>query len=371
VQWQQFLWTGYSTQSQTFQFDMKRFIPMRLSVVIPAHNGELYLAEAIRSALEQTRPADEILLVDDESRDRTSEIAHSLEWAGKVIYRFNSPATGYVDAWNRAIAMASGDYVAILHQDDLLHPEFLARMAAALDRYPNVGHLYSACNYIDADGNANGAPPEPYSGEPILYSGREYAQRYLSGVAANRHIHRCPGVLTRRALLMNECRYRKEAGHIADDDFFLRVGAFTDVVGIAEPLASYRNHPQSATGKLDNMSLRLARDYVFQAGYHRGAESLLDSAGLASIDRLATRFINLLLFQSLSTGRDDWTHEALRFSEAYRARAPGVFTSYLPLCARPMWRLAESGMTRAPAKFYTRLLGLGNALRKLLKGVSE
>lgn len=51
------------------------------------------------------------------------------------------------------------------------------------------------------------------------------------------------------------CQYREEAGHIADDDFFYRVGQYTDVVGILSPLASYRLHSKSETGHLKNMQL--------------------------------------------------------------------------------------------------------------------
>ena len=62
------------------------------------------------------------------------------------------------------------------------------------------------------------------------------------------------------------CQYREDAGHIADDDFFYRVGQYTDVIGILNTLASYRLHNKSETGHLKNMQLvqRLAHDYIFQ-----------------------------------------------------------------------------------------------------------
>jgi glycosyltransferase involved in cell wall biosynthesis len=57
---------------------------MQFSVVIPAHNGELYLRLTIESALNQTRKADEIIVVDDASTDKTAEIAQSLEYRASV-----------------------------------------------------------------------------------------------------------------------------------------------------------------------------------------------------------------------------------------------------------------------------------------------
>jgi hypothetical protein len=95
------------------------------------------------------------------------------------------------------------------------------------------------------------------------YTGREYVHAYQTIGAP--HIHRCPGVITHRDIF-KVCQYRAEAGHIADDDFFFRVGQYTDVVGILKPLASYRHHEASETGHLDNITLiqRLLHDWNYQ-----------------------------------------------------------------------------------------------------------
>lgn len=329
------------------------------SIVIPAHNGQRYLKEAIRSALSQTRPADEILVIDDASLDDTASIAKSDEWGGKILYRFNSPASGFVNAWNRAARLATGDYVAILHQDDLLHPSFLKQMDQVLSRFPQVSHLYTACNYIDSHGAITRRPPQQWSEEPVLLTGQKYARSYLEGVACNRHIHRCPGVLTSRQLLVNVCQYRTDAGHIADDDFFMRVGQFTDVVGIPAPLASFRNHRESETGKLDDLTMRLARDYVFQSNWHRGADTLLGTSELAIIDLLASKFINLLLFQGLTCRREDWVIEARRLRQAHCELVLGCTSLRIPLWGRPMWSLPGT-----LAKGYADMIKLAHASLK-------
>jgi len=185
----------------------------KFSIVIPAYNGEKFLKQAIESALSQTRLADEVIVVDDASSDGTAEIAKS--YNEKIKYYFNDKSTGFVDAWNRAISKATSDYVTILHQDDLLHPEYIERIEQALLQYSNIGHFFTACNYIDDSGLIIKEPPGPHSLVPVLYSGRDYSHHYLMGVVSNNHIHRCPGVTTSRALLLNKCSYRKEAGLIA------------------------------------------------------------------------------------------------------------------------------------------------------------
>ncbi len=310
---------------------------MRFSIVIPAHNGEKYLRQSIESALAQERKADEIIVVDDASEDETASIAKAYTESGTLKYFHNAVSTGFVDAWNRAIQRTSGEYVSILHQDDMLHPEYLRHIERALKLFPRAEHLYTGCNYVDEAGNIIKTTAGPHSLEPVLYSGERYAHEYLNGAVNNRHIHRCPGVTTSRRILLDECTYRKEAGHIADDDFFLRVGAFTDVVGISRPLADFRHHALSATSTADSLNVTLARDYVFQSRYYRDHGALLSPEDIHKIDVHAVRFINRLLFQALLLERQDWLLDAVNLRKEFDEMKPSFMKQYLPLWARAMW----------------------------------
>lgn len=322
----------------------------RISIVIPVHNGESYLVDAIRSALAQELPADEIVVVDDASTDMSASVIHSEEFAGKLKYFYNEQPTGFVDAWNRAVGLASGEFVTILHQDDLLHPTYLQSIHAALVRFPEVRHLYTACNYIDENGVVTHRPNSEFNlDQPTLYSGSEYAENYINGILHNRHIHRCPGVTSQRYLLMKQCSYRKEAGHIADDDFFMRVGAYTDVIGISKPLASYRVHSESETGKLKSLSSSLARDYLFQMRENR-KETILTEKSLDEIDKLAVRFINLLLCQGLTENRDDWICLAFKYREEFQSVAFAGMDKCLPRWARLLWWLVGNGESNQLAR---------------------
>lgn len=341
---------------------------MLFSIVIPAHNGEKYLRLSIESALNQERKADEIIVVDDASTDGTAQVAQSPQYNNGVKYFYNKESTGFVDAWNRSIKKASGDLVTILHQDDLLHPQYLKHIEKALIKYPKVKHIYSACNYIDERGNIIGMPPQPHSIEPVLYTGKTYAHNYLMGVLSNRHIHRCPGVTTSRELLLNKCTYRKEAGHIADDDFFLRVGAFTDVLGISEPLASYRHHEDSTTSRVDLLTLTLAEDYMFQLRYYEENIIFLDSSDIMKLNRQAVKFINLLLFQSYLCKRMDWAIKALNLRMEIEKRLPSFFMKNVPVWARQMWRMTSpTGERNRMATIYVKSLNNSIMLRDLIR----
>src|SRR4051812_47948448 len=95
--------------------------PATVSIAIPVFNGERYLRAALASVLAQTRPADEVLVMDNASTDRSREIAESL-LPGAV--RTAETNRGAVANFNRAVQEASGEYFAWLAADDLLAPAF-------------------------------------------------------------------------------------------------------------------------------------------------------------------------------------------------------------------------------------------------------
>jgi glycosyltransferase involved in cell wall biosynthesis len=312
------------------------------SIAIPVHNGEKYLAATLASVLNQKRRADEILAVDDASTDQSSKILQSPEWSGNVRYIFNERSTGFVDAWNRVVQFARSDFVTILHQDDLLDPEYLLNIEHGLASYPSCQHIYCGYYYIDAAGKRIGESPTPHLLTPVIRSGKEYAHRYLEGVIHNRHIHRCPGVTTARTLLFNKCPYRKEAGLIADDDFFLRVGQFTDVVEISQPLASFRQHDESATARLESLSHRLAQDYIFQTRCYRTQLSLLGESDVARIHDQAIRFINSYFRESLLKNDFAAITRAKKLRQEFEDIEVGVFLRKSSLLSRLLWTIVEN-----------------------------
>jgi glycosyltransferase involved in cell wall biosynthesis len=113
---------------------------MRISVVVPVYNGERFLAEAIDSVLAQTRHPDEIIVIDDGSTDGSVAL---LERYPEVRLA-RQPNAGCAAARNRGVALATGEAIAFLDQDDLWQPERLARQADALERRPELGFVVCA-----------------------------------------------------------------------------------------------------------------------------------------------------------------------------------------------------------------------------------
>lgn len=105
-----------------------------ISIIIAAHNGEAYLAEALQSVLNQTYEPIEILVIDNGSNDRTGQIARSFS---SVRYFFSNQADTAL-ARNRGIEEARGEFLAFLDQDDVWTPHKLKKQFSFLETNPQI-----------------------------------------------------------------------------------------------------------------------------------------------------------------------------------------------------------------------------------------
>ncbi len=126
-----------------------------VSVIIPVHNGERYLAEAIESVLAQSYRAIEIIVIDDGSTDDSARVAHKFP-----VRYYRQSHSGPGAARNRGIKQAQGDVVACLDADDLWMPDKLMAQTATLAAYPKLEAVFGLVeqfNSPDADATAQSA----------------------------------------------------------------------------------------------------------------------------------------------------------------------------------------------------------------------
>jgi glycosyltransferase involved in cell wall biosynthesis len=125
----------------------------QVTAAIVVRNGERFLAGALQSIVRQTRPPDEVLLIDGQSTDRTAEIAQSFPGVRYLL----QPDLGIANARNLALAAATGDFIAFLDADDAWTADKLAvQLAYMLDR-PTLLYTTTWLNHFyDPD-----CPPRP------------------------------------------------------------------------------------------------------------------------------------------------------------------------------------------------------------------
>jgi glycosyltransferase involved in cell wall biosynthesis len=113
-----------------------------VSILIPAYNSEEWIPYVLQSALAQTWPRKEIIVVDDGSRDRTAEVAR--RFASKEVTVVSTENQGAAAARNHALQLSQGNYIQWLDADDLLAPDKIERQLAALEGDENKRTLLSS-----------------------------------------------------------------------------------------------------------------------------------------------------------------------------------------------------------------------------------
>ena len=204
-----------------------------VSIIIPAYNARPFVDEAIDSALGQTYPNCEVIVVDDGSTDGTGEWLE--KQYGERIRYFRKANGGLSSARNLAMRHAMGEYVQFLDADDLIHPEKAALHAAYLQAHPDVDVVY--CHGL----RFQGRPDQDLRDWPrqALYRSGQIFASMIDGGYLMTHM-----TLSRRECLDRVGGFDESLTRCVDWDFWLRLAhlgaAFSYLEG--EPMAFYRTH---------------------------------------------------------------------------------------------------------------------------------
>lgn len=263
------------------------YLQMKVSVIIPCYNGEEYIGQTLGSLLDQTRPVDEIIVVDDESDDRSMDIARSFSESVTVLPKKNG---GAAKARNYGADYAVGDALMFLDADDVLAPDVIEHLLAQLEINPDG---VVACPWYRLDKIGDKWVKHPPSCKPL---GKE--QDYLSGWITGWYHLPC-------SILWSRTAYEKTGGWdpraYVNDDGDLMMRALSDGIElqITDKGASfYRRMPEekqsdSLSGARFTREGREAQIYVMR----KIAQRLEDRGRLdeyrLSITRALERFQSL------------------------------------------------------------------------------
>jgi glycosyltransferase involved in cell wall biosynthesis len=122
--------------------------PPLVSIIVLCHNYGRFLREAVDSALAQTYPNCEVLVMDDGSTDDSLEVARSY---GDAVRVFTHPNMGIERTGNRGVEEARGEYTAFLSADDSFEPTYVAELYRALQAVPEASYAYCRAQMFGAD----------------------------------------------------------------------------------------------------------------------------------------------------------------------------------------------------------------------------
>ena len=216
---------------------MKDAVP--ISVVIPAYNAERFIGEAIASVHAQTLPVSEIIVVDDGSSDRSSEIAENL---GAVVIRQSN--RGVSRTRNVGIRAATKEWVALLDQDDIWEPEKIECQWNAVRLHPDVGLVSCQMSWFEQSGSSltrvdlPGDLPGKNAGDGSI----RYIPRVQGELPLSRMTDNPSSVLIRRDVLLSVGLFDEGLRQNEDLECFLRVIAQCPLAIVERPLVRHRVH---------------------------------------------------------------------------------------------------------------------------------
>lgn len=348
-----------------------------VSVVIPTFNRAHVLGTALDSVIAQTYRDFEVIVVDDGSSDGTRQLLTEAYGAEPRVRYHYQPNGGLASARNSGVALATGEYVAMLDSDDAWKPWHLELSMAALDRFPQAGLIWSDLDAVDAAGAvvATGylarlmsaykyfskdelfstSLPLPELGIEIpaeyrdrrLYAGDVFSPMVMGNLIPP------SSVVIRRERLNQVGRFDESFVSEADYEFFLRVCragpvAFTDIAAVRYQIGTTDQLSGPAGG------LTIARAYlrVLQETLARDADRILLAPALIIEARAyAHRWVGEMELQAGSR----------RKARAHLATAFG-------LGRRRPWTAFLLLMTFLPHWAITQLVDGRRRLRRLLRG---
>lgn len=229
-----------------------------VSILLPVYQCVRFVEEAIESALEQTYPNKEIILVDDGSTDGTREAAlRYVERGVRVV--LNPVNRGQYGNKNEAARHATGDLIKYLDGDDVLERDAVARLVGAWEQGgPGVGIVFGRMRVIDPEGRVIGQPQRwGFEGRA---DGRSVLRVVLSArLPGSRFGNTTPHLIARKAFDAVGGFPDDNAGP-GDQEAFLKVLSLFDAAFVEEPVARYRVHPGSMSSK--TFGARECADYV-------------------------------------------------------------------------------------------------------------
>jgi glycosyltransferase involved in cell wall biosynthesis len=203
---------------------------------------------AVDSALAQTYPNTEILVLDDCSTDETVNLSRAYHNTTNVTFIRNENNIGFINNWNKAIWLSSGEYVKIMGDDDALSTDCIDEQVRILDEHPDVGIV--CCNYFVIDESnrvKSGNNQYRLFSRDMKENGQEFIKNYLLG---KRVVGWPTAILFRRMDIDKTGDFDPKAGCAADIDMWCRILRNKDFYYLDKILAYNRRFSGNLSRKL-------------------------------------------------------------------------------------------------------------------------
>ncbi|MCU0316071.1 MAG: glycosyltransferase [Fimbriimonadaceae bacterium] len=216
----------------------------KVSILLTCYNHLSFLPAAVEGVMAQDHKDWEIIAIDDGSQDGSREwLTQNLPNA-KLI--FNEKNLGTYGALNKALESATGEFIAVLNDDDVWKPTKLSQQLALFENDLRIGLVHTNGDFIDGKGEVTPGNPLGFS-----FPRTETGDVLLALVYANKII--ASAVLVRRQCFEELGTFNEAYFGSGDWEMWYRIAEKWDVGYVDEPVTQYRVHGTNASHKLDKI----------------------------------------------------------------------------------------------------------------------
>ncbi len=246
-------------------------IRVRFSVLIPAYNREVYVAQAVNSVLSQTFTGFEVVVVDDGSTDNTLKVLESYGNRIRVLRQLNR---GPEVARNAAAEVSRGEYLVLLDSDDLLLPDALMTYERVIRHFDSPPVIIGAMTGFSDHEPACTESKETHEAKVITF--KDYLSKDVPLRVSSSRIVVKKSVFHEVGGLRNTTA---KTFHLDSLNLILRIGTYSPCIVVREPITvAYRNHEGNTVRQLNpiargiHMLARAEREGEYPGGKQRRME---------------------------------------------------------------------------------------------------
>lgn len=220
----------------------------QISVMVPTYEPNHYLYTTLKSILNQDMGIDkmQITIVDDASPNvKIETFLSELNCANRISIIKNERTLGLAKNWNECIKYAQGEFIHILHQDDIVLPGFYNTLCKGLLHNQHVGMAFSGCAFI----NENGLVTETARSESKKPG---IIKNWIERISYRYGVH-CPAAIVRKSCYEAIGGYRTDLSFALDWEMWVRIAANFSVWHHPDVLAYYRRHSTNETARLQKL----------------------------------------------------------------------------------------------------------------------
>ena len=223
---------------------------VKVSVCIPTYNGARDIAATLDCIKAQTYDNIEIIVTDDCSADDTLKII--TEKYPDVLVHKNETRLGLTGNWNRSTSLATGKYIKIMGQDDILDPDSIRLQVEALEKHPNAVLCIGESDVINVGGST--LMTRRLARRDFCCDGRKFARRTLW----HRNLYCEPSNVLYRSDVKID--YNSDYIYVPDWDHDIALSLHGDVYYIAHKIMDFRVSNSSETSRLYKSKMNIMNE---------------------------------------------------------------------------------------------------------------